>query len=88
MANKNNYWFKAHRLGIGWTPATLEGWLLVLTYILIVLVAFWESYRDNYTTLTLIKGMAPTIGFSTVVLLFIAYKKGEPLKWRWGRSGK
>ena len=34
--NPQGYWFKAKLYGWGWTPAKWQGWLVVLTYIILI----------------------------------------------------
>ena len=35
----NRPWFRTRKIGLGWTPATCEGWLITLLGMAIVIVA-------------------------------------------------
>lgn len=78
-------WFKAKNYGYGWYPVTWEGWLCILIYLVVVLLAAFIGFYlfpDIY-------GWAIyfiTIAVSTVALIFVSYKKGEKATWRWGKK--
>lgn len=73
------HWFKTNKIGIGWFPATLEGWLVVITYLSFLLLSVWESYRPQKKGIEIIKEELPTWAFLTLLLLVVAYFKGEKL---------
>ncbi len=86
--NPNHLWFKRKLYGWGWTPATWEGWSVLLVYValLVALVATREKdipgnpdSGSNFLTSAL-----PIIVL-TVLLIVICYKKGEKPKWQWNR---
>ena len=70
-------WFKAKKYGWGWYPVTWQGWLVVLAY-----VAF--NFLVAMSLVTLIPGVI----VSTATLLYICMKKGDPLRWRWGKRSE
>jgi hypothetical protein len=85
--NPEGYWFKRKLYGWGWTPAKWEGWFVIFLYILLILGLVLIREKDipgnpdsgsNFLTLAL-----PIIVL-TVLLLIVAYKKGEKPKWQWG----
>ena len=39
--NPEGYWFKRKLYGYGWTPATREGWFVLVVYIAVVLAVAW-----------------------------------------------
>lgn len=85
---KKKLWFVAKRYGYGWTPASLEGWLVLALY----LVAIWGAYVCQYTRdLTdsyedfLRHWFLPQVFGLTVMLLIICFLKGEKPGWRWGK---
>ena len=89
--NPQHFWFKRKIWGWGWIPATWEGVLTTLVYI--VLVSFLVFHREesipgspdsgsNFLVLGL-----PII-LLTILFIFIAYKKGEKPKWQWGLDQK
>ncbi len=82
---KDTYWFKRKRYGWGWTPVTLEGWLMVLVF-LGVLIGGALTIKDvpegEFTT---------EVGFyllfvviATVALIRLSAAHGPKPKWRWG----
>ena len=72
-------WFKAKRYGYGWYPATWQGWLAMLVWLLLFAGAY---VRWNVET-----EMAPflaDVSISTGGLLWLAWYTGEKPRWRWG----
>lgn len=62
-------WFKKKRFGWGWSPATWEGWLVVLLYTLAVtLVSILLPAQRGFLVMLL-----------TALLIFICWLKGEKL---------
>lgn len=85
--NPNHYWFKRKLFGWGWTPATIEGWMVTLFYFIFI----------AYLIIVKGKELEPTAGagdalriiilpllLSTFLFIWIAYKKGEKPEWQWG----
>ena len=66
-------WFKNKTYGYGWVPASWEGWVILIIYI-VLLTGFIINFKSN--------GVVPAV-ILTIILLLICYKKGEPLEWRW-----
>jgi hypothetical protein len=74
------YWFRAKRFGWGWGfPTCWQGWLVFAAYFGLFLFGF-----------IFLRGKAGSTGFIvfasvlTLAMLLICWKKGEPLRWRWG----
>lgn len=89
MENKTpqkRYWFHAKTYGWGWTPATWEGWLVLVIFIGIM---FWNVYRLEIQGLdesdTLLRFFIEN-GILVFFLIWICYKKGEKPGWRWGNK--
>jgi hypothetical protein len=86
---KSKLWFRAKNYGWGWYPCSWEGWVVLLTFIgLLLLNVFYFDFKvssnSEPTTLDL------TIFFGIliiliIILLWICYKNGERPRWRWGR---
>jgi len=74
-------WFKNKTYGYGWTPATWEGWLVVAIYFVMLALLIWvfSANMSKFSHLYLF-----LVFLITAILLFVCYKTGEPLKWRWG----
>jgi len=70
-------WFKRKKYGIGWMPATKEGWAVTIIATLIVLGAAF-GYSDQPKTLYSI------IIIVAILLVAICYKTGEKPRWQWG----
>ncbi len=73
-------WFKRKRYGYGWSPATKEGWIVTIIFLLLIF-----SIAIKYSKANPIKFMSYLILLVTVFML-IAYKKGEKPKWQWGKK--
>jgi len=71
------YWFKPKRFGYGATPATVEGWLVVLGFVGLV-VAIMRLVRSNPLRLGLIVPLLA--GF----VILVARKTEGDWRWRWG----
>lgn len=74
-------WFKAKQYGWGWYPASWEGWVVTLVFVVII-VGITQTY-----SLSKPGNMIPfTIGILLAIglLMFIASTKGEKPSWKWG----
>ena len=77
-------WFRRKRFGLGWYPETWQGWAVIAAYVILLLVisfSFDKSSSPNETTLTFVLPLV----LLTAALIVICYKKGEKLRWQWGR---
>lgn len=87
MENKK-LWFKEKSYGWGWTPATWEGWVVVLLFILAVVgSAFFvigpQSQGEKVTSTHIIKMLAVDV-LLLGALLRICSLRGPRPTWRWG----
>jgi hypothetical protein len=89
--NPKGYWFKAKLYGWGWVPVRWQGWCAIGVYIVLILGLVSMREKDvpgnpdsgsNFLTFAL-----PII-LLTVLLVIVAYKKGEKPRWQWGVSKK
>ena len=77
---RDQYWFPARRFGLGWGfPTRWQGWLVFAAYfgLFVLGVVFLRGRADP----------AKFIEFASVItlaMLLVCWKKGEPLRWRWG----
>ena len=76
-------WFKAKKYGAGWYPASIEGYMVLIIYIIFEL--FLAFRIDNDPQNIIGEFIFPSTA-ATILLILIAYKKGEKLKWRWGKK--
>jgi len=77
-------WFKAKPYGMGWYPATWEGWLITLFYVVLLVSSFNLVDSNSGSTSGIIFGVLLYFFVLTLYLLFIAWLKGERFGWRWG----
>ncbi len=83
-------WFRAKRFGWGWRPVTWQGWLVTAAYIAGIIViaqhAVVITETSTSTTKTFLWNYFPSLIILTIVMIWICYKTGEKLKWRWGQN--
>lgn len=81
--NPEGYWFKRKLYGWGWTPATREGWAVMLVFIVaVVLIAIrGESLTSESAVF---KEVFAPIFFLVFILIYIAFRTGEKPCWMWG----
>ncbi|MEK6902132.1 MAG: hypothetical protein AABX02_00900 [archaeon] len=77
---KKEYWFKNKNYGWGWYPATKEGWMVLLVYILLIagMITFFLPKTEA--------NMVPYFGgivILTIALIIISWKTGEKPEWMW-----
>lgn len=77
-------WFVRKRYGWGWTPATWEGWSVMLIYFILTVLLFRRaniaSYSENDAQMSF---LLPFI-LLTTLLLVVTYWRGESPRWQWG----
>ncbi len=77
-------WFKSKRYGWGWTPASWEGWSVMLVYVLGLLYIFKSIDGVSHSVSdTLITNIVPFV-ILTSILIGICYLTGEKPRFRWG----
>ncbi len=82
------YWFKAKKYGWGWYPASVEGWLIILAYVIyiIFLAKKLETMLDISSSSALQYAIA--FLFPTLILLMVCFWRGEKPGWHWGDKKK
>ena len=79
------YWFKRRRYGYGWTPATWQGMLSLLVFLVVVVGGGFmiaDTPKGQFTA-----GIAAyiiAVLLASAGLAIISIIKGPPPKWRWG----
>ena len=86
--NPKGYWFKRRWYGWGWVPAKLQGWIVILSFMGVLLLngvyfASKISQNGNPTSTDLFLLIGVIIA-SLIILFTICYKKGEKPRWSWG----
>lgn len=85
---KRPIWFKAKTYGYGWYPATWQGWLMILLWVVLLGLNAWRLMSTDMPPVeNTIEFVAETLAM-TAVLIYISYKTGEPPRWRWGKDDK
>jgi hypothetical protein len=85
--NPNGLWFKRKLYGWGWFPVKWQGWCVILVYIVLVLTLVISKEKDvpgNNMSGSNVLTFALPIIILTILLVIIAYKKGERPRWQWG----
>jgi hypothetical protein len=85
--NPKHYWFKKKLYGWGWTPATWQGWLITLIYVLLIII-FAQTIDDISPVREVMFTFVLPVVFLTITFIRIAYKKGEKPGWQWGYKGQ
>lgn len=81
--NPKGYWFKAKLYGWGWVPATWQGWLITLVYLIAVL--FFALTIDTKSPVReIVFTFVLPVALLTITFIRICYKKGENPNWNWG----
>jgi hypothetical protein len=74
------YWFPAKRHGWGWgLPCRWQGWVVLAAYVLFLIGGAIVLGPGAHLAAYLIYVIA-----LSVILLVVAWLKGEPPRWRWG----
>ena len=86
-------WFKARRYGWGWTPVSVEGWLVVWAFLVLTLASIaafvWVLSADLMMRRPAAAALAILVFLLWMGLLvgaqaWIARRTGERPRWRWG----
>ncbi|PIR75110.1 MAG: hypothetical protein CO030_02415 [Candidatus Magasanikbacteria bacterium CG_4_9_14_0_2_um_filter_42_11] len=80
------YWFKRKLFGWGWQPATWEGWLVLVAYIVIALGNLFFRYAGSVSedAQSIYRFLFDTI-ILTIILILITVRTGEKPRWQWGK---
>lgn len=80
----NGYWFKSKLYGWGWTPATWQGWLVLVIFIVLVYFQFKNIDANSHSASDTLINFLPRAGLSILAFIIICLAKGEKSRWRWG----
>lgn len=86
--NPSGYWFKRKIYGWGWTPATWQGWLVLILFIGIIVYNFFLIDQNSHSVSDTMRPFLIRIIILIFLLLIICFKTGEPPKWQWGLPDK
>lgn len=83
--NPEGYWFKRKLFGWGWTPATWQGWLVVLAVVaLISIIALLIDIGKISGEEAFVEFLIPLFFLVMMSLIVITRLKGEKPKWQFG----
>ena len=82
--NEDKKWFRAHKYGYGYGPATWEGGMGMFVYFVFLGFTTWKLVGFEDTQEQPPISFFILIGLATVILLTVCVKKGDKLTWRWG----
>ena len=85
--NPQGYWFKAKLYGWGWTPATWQGWLIIVAYVVAVTL-FALTIDENSSAREVSFTFILPVALFTAILIRICYQTGEKPRWQWGPADK
>jgi len=74
------YWFRAKTYGYGWTPNTWQGWLVLAAAVVGFIDGVYKISAGSRVMGSL------EIGLFLIMLIAVCVAKGEPAKWRWGKT--
>lgn len=86
--NPHHYWFKAKVYGWGWTPATWEGWTVVLIFLIAIIANGYRIDSASHSVSDTLLNFIPQTVILVFLLIVICYIKGEPPHWQWGLPKK
>lgn len=82
--NPNRYWFKRKAYGWGWVPATWEGWVTMLVFlVLLTLNALRFDSLIPPSNAQVLLFLIQTFVL-VAILIAVCYVTGESPKWQWG----
>ena len=82
--NPEGYWFKRKMYGWGWVPATRQGWLVILAFLVSIFLDSFMLDSIGSPTAQQVAMFYAKIFLTVIILLMICYKTGEKPKWQWG----
>jgi len=82
--NPQHYWFKRKLYGWGWTPATWQGWSLLLIFIALIVLNFFRIDLKSHSGSDTLISFIPETFILVFILITICWKFGERPRWQWG----
>ena len=89
--SKKKLWFKNKRYGWGWYPATWQGWVSLLVFIIAFGIGeLWfvsETTSETFNEIDLFFYLT-YMATITALLITLCYRTGEKPGWHWGNEKK
>jgi uncharacterized membrane protein len=79
----NKIWFKAKRYGWGWYPATWQGWLVLLVWIVLFFLTMLRL-EDATSFREILSEVVVPVVLEVALLIMLSWGTGEKPRWRWG----
>jgi hypothetical protein len=83
----SHLWFRTKRYGWGWTPASVEGWLVLAVFyvgVVIDIAVFVHRLHAEIDHRSALSGFLVGIGILAAALIGVCFVTGERPRWRWG----
>ena len=80
-------WFRARAYGWGWTPVTIEGWLVVIAFLVAlaaITAVFVYQVRHGAVQGPAILWFLAALAVLSGILIAVCWATGERPHWRWG----
>jgi hypothetical protein len=78
------YWFVAKTYGWGWTPATWQGWAVLVVFLVAIVLNFFRIDGFSHSVSDLLINFVPQTLLLILILVAICWKTGEKPSWQWG----
>lgn len=79
-------WFRAKKIGWGWTPITWEGWIVTILYIIPIVQFSILANQESHSSGDFVIDLSIPFVINTIFLLIICYAHGEKPGWNWGKK--
>jgi len=84
----DHLWFKARSFGWDWTPASIEGWIVLAAFFALLAVGAgalaYEVHVGGATVRWANQLFVGWLGLLIGLLIAICWLTGERPRWRWG----
>lgn len=83
----DHLWFRAKTYGWGWTPASIEGWLVLAAFfvgVAIDIAVFVYRKQHGADPRSAMIGFLIWIGILSAALIAVGWTTGERPRWHWG----
>jgi uncharacterized membrane protein YhaH (DUF805 family) len=79
-------WFREKNYGWGWYPATWEGWMVLLVFLILIILNSFRLHTLRLSTQDFLFQFISETFILVIILLVICYKTGEKPHWNWGKK--
>lgn len=79
-------WFKNKTYGWGWQPATWQGGLVMIIWMIVEVCSIWYFYTLFGTSNNFVWWVIGISVVSSTLLVIVAALTGEKPRWQWGEK--